>query len=193
MNQKPEKPQDRRIRKTTAALKSSLAKLMQTKKVRDISVKELTDMADINRGTFYLHYRDVFDLLEQSEEELLTEFREVLNRYNLQKENPNTTLHMFESTYSLIQENAELVGILLGGNGDMNFVNKLRMLVREKCLHEWAQLMTQHNIQYFDAYYSFIVGGCVSLVQYWLANDMHETPKELAEITQEILLTGMGA
>lgn len=184
------KPQDRRIRKTTAALKSSLARLMQTKKVRDISVKELTDMADINRGTFYLHYRDVFDLLEQSEEELLSEFRDVLNRFTPEKGNVNTS-QLFENAYMLVQENADLVGILLGSNGDINFLNKLKLLVREKCLHDWVILLRQQDIRFFDAYYSFIVGGCVNLVQYWLANGMKESPAELAEITQEILLKGL--
>lgn len=52
---------DRRVRKTKKQLRECLTRLLKEKKVQDITVRELTDMADLNRGTFYLHYRDVFD------------------------------------------------------------------------------------------------------------------------------------
>ena len=73
---------DRRIRKTRAALKGALANLMLVKQVKDISVRELTDLADVNRGTFYLHYKDVFDLLEKTEDDILEEFKETLNEFD---------------------------------------------------------------------------------------------------------------
>lgn len=178
---------DRRIRKTTAALKHSLAVLLQQKSIREISVKELTELADINRGTFYLHYKDVFDLLEQSEDELLNEFHATLNRYQ-PMQNSDHTLILFEDVYRLVQENADLVRTLIGEHGDISFINKMHQLLREKCLHDWAELIAEQKADYFNAYYSFIVGGCVSLVQYWLANGMQESPKELSELTQEIIL-----
>ncbi len=62
---------DRRIRKTEAQLRSGLARLMQLKGAREITVKELVDEVDINRSTFYLHYTDIYDLLKKTEEELL--------------------------------------------------------------------------------------------------------------------------
>lgn len=58
-------PVDRRVRKTRRQLRECLITLLKEKKVQDITVRELTDMADLNRGTFYLHYKDVFDLLEK--------------------------------------------------------------------------------------------------------------------------------
>ena len=60
---------DRRVRKTRRQLRECLISLLKEKKVQDITVRELTDMADLNRGTFYLHYKDVFDLLEKTEAE----------------------------------------------------------------------------------------------------------------------------
>ena len=57
---KSEATVDRRVRKTKKLLLDGLTQLMQTKDVSEISVKELSDLVDINRGTFYLHYRDIF-------------------------------------------------------------------------------------------------------------------------------------
>lgn len=67
---------DRRVRKTEALLLKGLMQLMETKDIRDISVKELSDLVDINRSTFYLHYSDIYDMLAQIENELFIEFND---------------------------------------------------------------------------------------------------------------------
>ena len=55
---RPEK-QDRRIRKTRKLLLHGLTQLMEKKSIKHITVRELTDLCDLNRATFYLHYRNV--------------------------------------------------------------------------------------------------------------------------------------
>ena len=55
---------DRRVRKTRALLLQGLVKMMENHDTQDISVKELTELVDINRGTFYLHYDDIYDMLQ---------------------------------------------------------------------------------------------------------------------------------
>lgn len=177
---------DRRIRKTRAALKQSLTKLLKTKNIKDISVKELTDLADVNRGTFYLHYKDVFDLLEQSENDLLEEFKTTLDSYNTDLVQGNPVI-MMEGVYKLCRSNANLVSILIGENGDIKFLNKLNTVIREKCLNDWSFILKKQKLEHFDAYYSFLVGGCLSLLQYWFSNGMKQSPKELATITGTFL------
>ena len=51
------------------------------KSIRDITVKELTQRADVNRGTFYSHYQDIYDMVRQLENELFEEFDGVLDAY----------------------------------------------------------------------------------------------------------------
>ncbi len=185
MNEKEkQKPvTDRRIRKTRAALKHSLTVLMKEKSVKDISVKELTGLADVNRGTFYLHYKDVFDLLEQSEDDLLQELHETVNAFSptLLNEKPD---RLFKEIYELCLENADLVRILIGENGDIKFLNKLKKLMHDR-LDEWSNILRAQHPQArdFDAYFAFLVGGCISLLQYWFQNGMQETPAQLADIT----------
>ena len=52
--------------------------------------------------------------------------------------------------------------------------------------NDWKDVL-QEEIEHFDAYYAFIVGGCLSLIQYWFSNGMKESPAELAEITTAFL------
>ena len=119
---------DRRIRKTRAALKGALANLMMVKQVKDISVRELTDLADVNRGTFYLHYKDVFDLLEKTEDDILEEFKETLNEFDEKSVSDDAT-RFFESVYTLCMKNGDFIRILIGENGDIRFLNSLKELV----------------------------------------------------------------
>lgn len=69
---------DRRIRKTKAQLRTGLAKLLQKKSIKEITVKELVELVDINRSTFYLHYSDIYNMLSSIEEELLEEIRQTI-------------------------------------------------------------------------------------------------------------------
>ena len=64
------KKEDRRVRRTKKLMTQALTQLLQQKQVNEITVKELTDLADMNRGTFYLYYKDIFDMLEKIEDEL---------------------------------------------------------------------------------------------------------------------------
>ncbi len=176
---------DRRVRKTRTALKHALTTLMLQKNINSISVKELTDLADINRGTFYLHYSDVSDLLSQSEDDLLDELKETLDRFS-DSSFKNERTRLFTELYKLTAANADMVRILISENGDIKFLNKLKKLLRDKCLSDWKAAL-QEEFEHFDAYYAFIVGGCLSLIQYWFSNGMTETAAELAAITTAFL------
>lgn len=98
---------------------------------------------------------------------------------------------VFTDVFLYVQENAEMVQILLGENGDLNFVNQVKELVREKCLKDWMELFRTQDSRLFEAFYAFIVSGCLGLVTYWLQAGMKETPNELADIAEQIMLDGV--
>ena len=181
---------DRRVRKTRQQLQHCLAVLLKEKKIQEITVREITEMADLNRGTFYLHYKDVFDLLEKVELELLDELDSTLQKYQASDLHPKLSL-IFTDLFVCVQENAEMVQILLGENGDLNFVNQVKERVREKCLKDWFELFNSQDSQLFDAFNAFVVSGCLGLVTYWLQNGMKESPKELAQIAEQIMMHGI--
>ena len=68
---------DRRVRKTKTQLKAGLARLLKEKGINEITVTELTEQVDINRSTFYLHYRDIYDMMEKIENELIEKIEEL--------------------------------------------------------------------------------------------------------------------
>ena len=70
---------NRRVRNTRKQLREALLALMRDKPIHEITTKELTERADLNRGTFYLHYTDIYDLLHNVEDDLIEQFDQVLN------------------------------------------------------------------------------------------------------------------
>ena len=69
---------DIRVRRTKKLLRKGGAELGKTKSVNKITIKELTDLVEINRGTFYLHYKDVYDLVDSIENELYEELNQTV-------------------------------------------------------------------------------------------------------------------
>ena len=76
---------DLRVKKTKNSIINAFLKLRAKKSLERITVKELSDLAEINKATFYLHYKDIYDLSETLENEL---FERVFNNI----EHPNSAL-----------------------------------------------------------------------------------------------------
>lgn len=72
MAKQTRKMEDRRTLRTKRAIREAFIKLSSKKDINRITVSELSELADIGRGTFYLHYKDVFDLMGTLENEALT-------------------------------------------------------------------------------------------------------------------------
>jgi AcrR family transcriptional regulator len=68
---------DRRVAKSQEAIKKAVIELMSEKKFDDITIQDISDRANVSRGTIYLHYMDKYDLLDKLIEEHINEMREM--------------------------------------------------------------------------------------------------------------------
>lgn len=181
---------DRRIKKTRKQLLTGLTKLMGEKSVKDITVRELSDLVDINRSTFYLHYKDIFDMVEQIENEMFERFNEVFLKHQSKKLN-GKPLPMLIDVFHFVAENSEMALVLLSKNGDNAFTARLKSIVKNKCLNDWMELFNTGKTEYYEMFYSYIVSGCIGLIQYWLENGMKESSNQMATVAQEMILNGI--
>lgn len=74
---------DRRIRKTEQALQNAFIQMIMEQDLKQISVLELCARADINKSTFYLHYRDIYDLASRMKGRLLDSAYEIIAEYDV--------------------------------------------------------------------------------------------------------------
>ncbi len=70
--------EDRRVKRTKRILRECLFKLLEEKSIDEITVKELTEAADVNRSTFYFYYRDINDMMMQIQDEIFTVFEQTV-------------------------------------------------------------------------------------------------------------------
>lgn len=184
-----EKKLDRRVKKTRKQLQDGFTALLIEKSIKEITVKELCDKVDLNRGTFYLHYKDIYDMAKQMEDELFNHFETVLTNHPSKQLN-GEPFPMILDLFVLIKENACFCNALLSNNGDIVFINKLKSILRDKCFNDWIDISTAKKADKFDYLYNFTISGCIGIIEYWLKNGLKESPEEIAQITSDIIVNG---
>lgn len=174
---------DRRTRKTKSILLKTLTELMTKKKINEITVKELTDLADVNRSTFYLYYKDIFDMLEQVENEMLADFSENFGYYIKNTNDQDTTIEFFTHIFEHVQIYSDICKILLGPEGDYCFIEKFKKVIIQT-KPPFDESIPEITIHFLRPY---IISGCVGIVQQWIFDGLKISPKDMANLMTEFI------
>ena len=180
-----EKREDRRVRKTKRLLRQGLSQLMMQKKIKDISVRELAELVDINRGTFYIHYRDIYDMVAQIENEMYEDFKRILESHVVPTD--EGSLRFLIDFYTYISANREMVAALLSSNGDIAFLTRIQDMLHVRAMKILGQRYPEQNTRDFEFFYDFVTAGTVQLLNTWLTKETHKTPQEMAETTIRLI------
>lgn len=172
--------EDRRIRRTKRLLRQALAEIMNEKDFKDITVKEITDRADLNRGTFYFHYTDTYDLRNQIEDELVEELKEAIAEF--QPEQAEFSLRpMLKKVFDYVLSQKFLFRTFFRSSSNSGLQNKVMAVVEEN-------IDNARSRKYHSRFMSSGVMGCVNL---WLENSSEMAVDiivdELDEMFQRIL------
>lgn len=183
---------DRRVRRTRTLLTEALFSLLETKSYNDITVKELCDVADVNRGTFYLHYKDIYDMIEQLEQEVLSNFEDLFSQHvsDTLSANPEPFIR---GIFQYTANHRKLYKALLGPNGDISFLSKTKQLCLDWLLKIYAQTLKEEDLVRFHYFYSYVAAGTVGLLEQWILYDRPETADEMADMACNIVSSGIHA
>ena len=184
-----EKKEDRRVWRTKKLLTQALTQLLQEKQINEITVKELTDLADMNRGTFYLYYKDMFDMLEKIEDGMFEALDAIVSLHEHDDVSQQTKPILLD-LFRFIEDNQEMCRVLLSPHGDMNFLHRLNEVVREKCLKAWPNIRKEKGEADFVYHYSFVVFGCAGIVRAWVNRNCPESAEKMAEMAYGMILRG---
>lgn len=110
------------LQKTRKVIMETLVELMSRKYFEKITINEIAEGANVNRGTIYLHFVDKYDLLNQCVESSLTQ----LSKYcEIGMAEGVSLKESIERTFEYMEEHAFLYKTLLNNNGVTAFRNKL--------------------------------------------------------------------
>lgn len=186
-----EKKVDRRVIKTRRQLKKGLAALMKEKSVNQITVKELVEEVDINRSTFYLHFKDIQDLLREIEENMEAQIKRAIEEHPIVSGNENA-FYFIEDMFRVLDEEREISKALIGPNGDMGFIHRIEQVIKENSRGTLEKMFPgkKEDLKYF---YAFCLSGCLGLVKVWLNEGEEKSPEEMAQMTFNMIANAKDA
>jgi AcrR family transcriptional regulator len=187
-------PKDPRAIRTKKSLQSACLTLIEEKGFDQISVRDLTIRAGINRSTFYQHYPDKWDLLEQMMDTHLQGMIDTVKPISLSPEKkyirePNPS---FVRIFTYIQEHADFYQTMLGKKGIPLFHHRLVKRVSQTILEEMNKNKQKKSqmLVHQPLVLQYITSAHLGLVIYWLEQGMPYSPHEMAH--QMTLLTFCG-
>lgn len=174
---------NRSVRMTKQRLYQALITLLQQKSLREITVRELTELAGISRGTFYFHYADIYALMDQMEAAQLARLNDLMDSLIpsiSQEDAPPALVALF--TY--MTENPDLCQALYGKSWESEFTRNAKKLIAERCLGEFAPDGGTEEQKYMLA---FAVNGCFGTIVAWQEAGFQPPAAEIARITWQTI------
>ena len=180
--------ESRKVAKTKGIIKDAFFELYEENKIEKISIKDITRNARINRSTFYLYYRDIYDLLESIENEFLIDFaNKVKDVYTtiLKDGDINSIIPSLE----FYQKYSKYLKILLGSNGDPLFAHKLKAIIKNNLL-ELLKGVELQKVSYLDYIVEYVASAQIGVLTYWLQNEMELPMEVIGDLLKKMSLFG---
>ena len=149
---------DARVRYTQHALKQALLTLLKEKSVNKITVKEVCELAELNRATFYSHYSDCFALLEAIENELLEAFAQSLTLIK-----SFDVAALIEAIYDMIGKNEEACRVLIFQNPGSTVIHRMIDYARPQSIAYWRQELRASDEE-LEMLYTHLSNGLMHVV-----------------------------
>ncbi|CAN7361478.1 TetR/AcrR family transcriptional regulator [Paenibacillus sp. LjRoot153] len=166
---------NRRTKYTIDLIKETFIKLLETKKLAQITATEICKLADINRGTFYLHYKDPFELFEVMQDEFNQEVMATLET----GESTCTTEESLVNLLHIIQAKKTMYKILISERENTDFLSQV--LLADYVRRNGKGVLTM------DYSFTYKVHGSIGVINQWLGSNSDESPRTIA-----YLISSMG-
>lgn len=173
---------DIRYIKTHNNINDAVVSLLRQKKFDKIYVKDICDTAKISRGTFYLHYVDKYDLVNQNLQQFITLSTQLINNPKVR-----TIENLMLLTLNRLKTDGQIAALLLSKNGSPEIQeqckNFFKQNVRTKIL---PFLSLELNSELEEDYtVAFLVNGIFGLLQQWVNNGEKEDPAFVVQLMKK--------
>ncbi len=158
---------------------NAFIELLAEKGFEKITINDIAERANINRGTVYLHYVDKLDLLDKC----IETYVELLLDHCVNSADPNLNIDASQSIFEYLEKNFTIYKLLLSNEGFGFFRNRLYDII--------AQTVTEVvGVKSGNSAYSngvtthFLTSGFIGVLEWWINNSM---PCNVQEITEQLM------
>ena len=179
---------DRRVKRTKKALRDALLTLLEKKNINEISVTELTNLADVNRATFYFYYTDLLDMLQQLQNESYQAFKEIIDESTASITTMDGFIDYAERVLIYCQENENLVKFTVKNDTNNQLYKKIQMLMLQNLPNSKEIFELDNPARYSTTY---TLDAIVGVVIDWMDEGMKIPPRDLAEFFAKNYFDGL--
>lgn len=191
----PIEKEDLRVVKTRAAIKHAFIELIEQKGFDAVTVKDITTLAQINRGTFYAHYEDKYHLMNSIEQEFFNDMFSIgKSHFPLIQQAITSATPQFIAIeiFNYLYKQRASLKVFLSSKGDQQFIVKLKEFM-------WQQIFVKNLDVFFKSenmhvpseyFVSYIASAHLGVIQKWIEDDCIESPQEMARILSTMTMRG---
>lgn len=191
---------DRRVSRTKRSIKEAFVDLLGEKGIDSFSINELCERADVNRGTFYNHFKDKEDLLNAIQSDFLfglIEFKEQMGSISLSdlalQKITKRPFPQLVSLFEYLKDQSGFLSVMLGANGDPRFGKLLKeILCKEIVLSLLHDRYTKDPTPFVNYYVSFYSSAYLGVITEWIEGGLKESSEEMAQIAVRLLMIKPG-
>lgn len=188
--------EDRRVRKSKRAIKQAFIQLLKENNLDRITIQQISDLADVNRGTFYLNYEDKYALLDEMENEQIEKIKGFVDirKMDLSTKTSDRFIEDFENkiiknVITHIEHNIEFYQVILNLERKSQIEEQLADIVRSNIKHLIGNKDNVFGIPE-NYYLSYVVGSMMSMIKYWVSDENRVSVEELVNYVSTIASTG---
>ena len=180
---------DPRTRKTKRAIRNAFAKLLSEKELNDITVRDVAELAEINRKTFYRYYAGIYQVVDEIENEIVRSYEQILGEIDFRKDIENP-YRIFERLTATINTDLDFYGYLLSMQGNVSLVSKISGMLKSKTM-ETLLLHVPMDAQKADIMLDYVISGMVAVYQRWFNAGRRESIELLSETLSALAFSGI--
>lgn len=183
----PQRAEYRNSIRSKTLIKNSLIELLKTKPLEKVTVTDIVNNADINRGTFYAHYTDICELIHAVEDEIVDTLCSFTHEWN-ETEPFQNPLPLFLRISDYLTRKQDLIFALMNANNTSSFVFRLPDLLTEHLLASDSVPKPLLRDPLLEARFRFYAGGAVSLYAAWFQGSLEGTLDDVAYMLEKIII-----
>lgn len=176
---------DRRIMKSRQAIMEAFVALLGEKSFDKVTINDIAERANVNRGTVYLHFTDKFDLQEQCIETYLQQLVESCLPGG--EMTPVTSRELLLQSFEFLGANAAIYAILMTGKGSPVFRERMMVFMRQGISDFLNTCGIPSNVSR-EVEVQFLASAAVSLMEWWVEEGMSFSPSEMVDQLFTLLL-----
>lgn len=181
------KTEDRRVKRTKKALRECLFSLLEKKTADEITVKELTEAADINRSTFYFYYKDINDMIIRIQDEIYSVFEKEVLLPEIKFETEEDFVKYLTRFLVFCKEHERICRFAIGNDPGSNLSSRIKTALTERVPNSASLYTVSDPKKYLTG---FAISGFWATILDWLNDGMAVSPEKMAEFMTNVYFCG---